>query len=155
MLGVFKPQLLGGGGDARAADEQLLGLTHNEPANDVAGRVICHLADQVAKVVGREEKLLGTVFYRGEPVGELLPLVVITLQEILKAREQVAGRLYLHGELTGIVSRYVLKNQLKVSRDNMLCVAVGLRKLFAHGLHQADDGQPLLSSHQQRLVGVV
>ena len=43
MLWVFKAQLLGGGGDARPVDEQLLGLAHDKTANDVPRSIICHL----------------------------------------------------------------------------------------------------------------
>lgn len=107
MLRVFKTQLFCSGGDARSADEQLLSLAHDKSANDVSRCVLCHLADQVTKVVGGDEKFLGTIFYCGEPVSQLQTFVVITLQKILKACEQVAGRLCLQRELTGIVSCYM------------------------------------------------
>ena len=95
MLRVFKAQLICSGGDARTADEQLLGLAHYKAANDVSCSVLRHLANQVAKIIGGEEKLLSTVSYHGESVSPLQAFVVVALQKILKACEQVAGGLYL------------------------------------------------------------
>ena len=51
MLRVFKAQLVGSGGDAHPADEQLLGLAHDKAANDVTRSVICHLPYQVTEIV--------------------------------------------------------------------------------------------------------
>ena len=52
MLWVFKAQLIGSRGDARSADEQLLGLAHDKAANDVTRSVIRHLPYQVTEIVG-------------------------------------------------------------------------------------------------------
>ena len=71
MLWILEPELLGGGGDAHSADKQLLGLAHDKPSDDVTGCIVCHLADQVAEVVGGEEKLLSTIFHGGQPVSQL------------------------------------------------------------------------------------
>lgn len=92
MLRVFKTQLVCSGGDARSAAEHLLSLAHDKAADDIAGSIICHLANEISEIIGGEEKFLGTIFYCGEPVSQLQTFVVITLQKILKACEQVARR---------------------------------------------------------------
>ena len=71
VLGVVEAKVLGRGGDACAADELLLRLCHDEPADDIAGGVAGDLAYEVAEVVGREEEFLGAVLHRRQAQRQL------------------------------------------------------------------------------------
>ena len=91
VLRIFKAQLFCRARNTGSADKQILGFLHDKTADDVAGRVVSHLADEVSEIVGRKKEFLGAVFHRRKSVGSLLSLIIVASEQVLKPSEQVIG----------------------------------------------------------------
>ena len=92
MLGIFEAEALGGFGDGRALKQERLRVLHNETADVRGGGFARQFADQVAEVVGGQEEFLSAVFDGGQAHRALGAIVVIMLQEVFEARQQIGVR---------------------------------------------------------------
>ena len=89
VLRVLEAQARGDLADGGTADEQSLGSLHDEAAYVGGGRIACQHTDEVAKVVGRQEELLRTVFHGGQAMLMLKPVGIILMEQTLETWQQV------------------------------------------------------------------
>ena len=92
VLGIFEAEAFGGFGDGRATEQERLGALHNEAADMGCGRLACQFADEVTEIVGGQEEFLGAVLDRRQSQRALNAVVVVMLQQVLEARQQVGVR---------------------------------------------------------------
>ena len=92
MLWIVETELFGGFSNGGPANKQLLGTLHQEATDVGGGGIARQFAYEVAEVVGREEKLLGTVFHGGQSVLALQVLGIVLTEQMLKAGQQVGVR---------------------------------------------------------------
>ena len=92
VLGIFEAEAFGGFGDGFAGEQERLRALHDETADVGDGRLARQFANQVAEIVGGQEKLLGAVLDRGQAQRALDAVVVVMLKQVLEARQQVGVR---------------------------------------------------------------
>ena len=103
MLGIFEAEAFCGFGDGGTTEQECLRALHDEAADVGGGRLARQFADEVAEVVGGQEEFLGAVFDGRQAHRALIAchtstfrlknaVVVVMLQQILEARQQVGIR---------------------------------------------------------------
>ena len=89
MLGIFEAEAFSGFGDGRTAKQKRLRTLHDEAADMGSSRLACQFADEIAEVVGGQEEFLGAVLDGRQTQRALDAVVVVMLQQVLEARQQV------------------------------------------------------------------
>ena len=92
VLGIFKAEAFSGFGDGSTTEQERLGALHDEAADVGSGRFARQFTDEVAEIVGGQEEFLGAIFHCRQSQCALGAIIVVMLQEVLEARQQVGVR---------------------------------------------------------------
>ena len=121
MLRIFEAESIGNLADGQAGlDEQLLGTLDDGILNVALGGGTALLADQVAKVVGREAGLVGKVSHSGQAVSFGMTANEILAQLLMEGSEDVAVHLVACDELAIVVAHAVVEQQADGIGDERL-----------------------------------
>ena len=92
VLRIFETEAFGGFGDGGTTEQERLRALHDEAADVGGSRLARQFADEVTEIVGGQEEFLGAVFDGRQSQRALGAVVVVMLQEVLEARQQVGVR---------------------------------------------------------------
>ena len=157
MLRVFKAQFASHLVDGLATENKILGTPDNEVAYVVLRALAKGIAYDVAKVVGRQAELAGTVFHAGQSVTLLHALCEIVGQHLLEATEDVAALSGYLLVLTPIEAVAIVEDKQDVVADNVgmpECLRLRLQFL-AQVRHELAQSVFFLRSQYECFVRVV
>ena len=138
MLWIFEAELIGDFTDGQTGFyEQLLRTLNDGILNVTLGGSAALLANQVAKVVGREAGLVGEVSHSGQTVSFRMTALEVLAQLLMEGGEDVAVHFVARDELTVVVAHAVVQQQTDGIGDERLRVAVdGVLQLLFDSVEQ-------------------
>ena len=89
VLWIVEAKTLSRFRDVCTAHQELLGTLHDESTDMRGWRVAGQFTHQVAKIVGRQEQLLGAVFHGGQPKLLLQAVFIVFPEQLLETGQQV------------------------------------------------------------------
>ena len=157
VLGVLETEFVGHLIDGQFTIHDVLLREVDDLVLDVAlSREARFLLDEIAKVAGREENLLGEVGDAGQALALGLAAAEVRLQVVLEAGYDVAVHLVARDELAVVVAHAVVQEQADGIGDEPLRVLIdGVLQLLLDAVEQVADDALLTLREVQGLALVV
>ena len=155
MLGVFKAQGIGNGGDGPAFQQHSAGFFHKIATNVARGAFAGAGADKVAEIVGRKAELAGAVPDTGDAVTHLPPFGIIPFQR----RVYLSAEIILpdHLELAFIIARRKFQQKRDIRQDDApeMGVSGKLHQFLSDSCDAAFQAKPFFLRRKEGFVAII